>query len=45
MTVSGDNDMEILSEVKKSASRSKKLMGELQNIKFKVYSLENDARH
>ena len=45
MTLSGGQDMQILSHVKNTASRSRKLMDELQNIKSKVYSLENSARH
>ena len=45
MALSGDHDMQILNEVKKTASRSKKLIGQVQNIKSKVYSLENDIRH
>ena len=45
MSLSGaDHDMQILNEVKKKASRSKKLMGQVQNMKSKVYSLENDIR-
>lgn len=45
MTLSGDQDMQILTHVKKTASRSKKLIGDLQNLKAKIYSLENDVRH
>ena len=45
LSLSGDQDMQILSQVKKTASNSKKLVGDLQNLKAKLYSLENDARH
>jgi len=45
MTLSGDQDLQILTQVKKTASRSKKLMGDLQHLKGKIYSLENDVRH
>lgn len=45
MTLSGDQDMQILSQVRKTATRSKQLMGDLQNLKAKIYSLENDVRH
>lgn len=37
--------MEILRDVKKTAGRSKKLVGELQHLKAGIYSLENDLRH
>jgi hypothetical protein len=37
--------MQILEYVKKTSENSKKLMGDLQNLKAKIYSLENDARH
>ena len=45
LSLSGDQDLQILSQVKKTASNSKKLVGELQTLKAKLYSLENDARH
>lgn len=45
LTLSGDQDMQILNYVKKTSENSKKLMGDLQNLKAKIYSLENDARH
>ena len=45
LSLSGDQESQILSQVKKTASNSKKLVGDLQNLKAKLYSLENDARH
>ena len=45
ITLSGDQDMQILTHVRQTAKNSKKLVGDLQNLKAKVYSLENDARH
>ena len=45
LSLTGDQDMQILTQVKKTASNSKKLVGDLQNLKAKLYSLENDARH
>lgn len=45
LSLSGDQEMQILSHVRKTASNSKKLVGDLQNLKAKLYSLENDARH
>lgn len=41
----GDQDVQILSQVKKSAVKSKKLMDNLQNMKSKMYSLEEDMRN
>ena len=41
MTLCGDQDLQVLSQVKKTASRSKKLMGDLQHLKGKIYYLEN----
>ena len=40
-----DIDMHILRNVRRTAGRSKKLMGELKGLKSKVYGLENDLRH
>ena len=37
--------MEILSQVKKTATRSQKLLEDLQHLKSKLYSLEHDVRH
>lgn len=45
LSLSGDQDIQILSQVKKTATRSKRLLGDLQNLKAKMYSLENDVRH
>ncbi len=41
----GDQDSEILSYVKSTSKNAKKLIGDLQNLKAKVYSLENNVRH
>ncbi|KAK6995130.1 coiled-coil domain-containing protein 77 [Biomphalaria glabrata] len=40
-----DLDMQVLTNVRKTAGRSKKLVGELKNLKSKLYGLENDLRH
>lgn len=40
-----DIDMQVLRNVKRTASRSNKLMSELKTLKSKVYGLENDLRH
>lgn len=40
-----DLDMQILRNVRRTAGRSKKIMGELKNLKTKVYGLENDLKH
>ncbi|KAK7101927.1 coiled-coil domain-containing protein 77-like [Littorina saxatilis] len=40
-----DLDMQILRNVRSTAGRSKKIMGELKNLKSKVYGLENDLKH
>lgn len=45
ISLTGDQDMQILTQVKKTALNSKKLIGDLQNLKAAVYSLEHDARH
>ena len=45
LSLSGDQELQILSQVKRNALNSKKLVGDLQNLKAKLYSLENDARH
>lgn len=39
-----DLDLRILRNVRLSTGRSQKIMGELKNLKSKVYSLENDLR-
>ena len=40
-----DIDMQILRNVKRTASRSNHLLDELKTLKSKVYGLENDLRH
>ena len=45
LSLSGDQDMQILRQVKKTASNSKRLVGDLQTLKAKLYSLEYDTRH
>ncbi len=42
---SDDIDMQILRNVRRTAGRSQKLMGELKSLKAKVYGIENDLRH
>ncbi|XP_052059485.1 coiled-coil domain-containing protein 77-like [Mytilus californianus] len=41
----GDIDMQILRNVHATAGRSKKMVGELKNLKSKMYGLENDLKH
>ena len=41
----GGQDLQILNYVKSTSKNAKKLMGDLQSLKAKVYSLENDVRH
>lgn len=45
VTMGDGYDEEVLRNVHKTAGRSKKLVGELHNLKAKIYSLENDVRH
>ncbi|XP_076468752.1 coiled-coil domain-containing protein 77-like [Babylonia areolata] len=40
-----DIDMQVLRNIRSTAGRSKKIMGELKNLKTKVYGLENDLKH
>ncbi|XP_067683914.1 coiled-coil domain-containing protein 77-like [Haliotis asinina] len=40
-----DLDMQVLRNVRFTASKSKKMMGELKNLKAKVYGLESDLKH
>ncbi|KAL8611279.1 hypothetical protein ACOMHN_013710 [Nucella lapillus] len=40
-----DIDMQVLRNVRSTVGRSKKIMGELKNLKTKVYGLENDLKH
>ncbi|PVD24756.1 hypothetical protein C0Q70_15242 [Pomacea canaliculata] len=40
-----DLDMQILRNVRRTAGRSKKIMGELKLLKAKVYGLESDLKH
>ncbi|GFN77385.1 coiled-coil domain-containing protein 77 [Plakobranchus ocellatus] len=40
-----DLDMQVLANVRRTAGRSKKLVGELKNLKSKIYGLENDLKH
>ncbi|CAL1542850.1 unnamed protein product [Lymnaea stagnalis] len=40
-----DLDMQVLANVRRTAGRSKKLVGELKNLKSKLYGIENDLRH
>ena len=45
LSLTGDQDMQILTQVKRTASNSKKLVGDLQSLKAALYSLERDARN
>lgn len=45
VSMGDDYDEEVLKNVRKTAGRSKKLVGELHNLKAKIYSLEDDVRH
>lgn len=45
LSLTGDQDMQILTQVKKTASNSKKLVGDLQTLKARLYSLEQEARN
>jgi len=40
-----DLDMQVLKNVRRTAGRSKKMVGELKNLKSKIYGLENDLKH
>ena len=40
-----DIDMQILRNIRRTAGRSKEMVGELKNLKAKVYGIENDLRH
>ena len=40
-----DIDMQILRNVHATSGRSKKMMGELKNLKAKMYGIENDLKH
>lgn len=40
-----DLDLQILKNVRATAGRSKRMMGELKNLKSKMYGIENDLKH
>ena len=40
-----DLDMQILRNIHATSGRSKKMVGELKNLKSKIYSIENDLKH
>ncbi|TSK13387.1 Coiled-coil domain-containing protein 77 [Bagarius yarrelli] len=44
LSVGPDQDLAILQEVRQSNARTKKLQGELKNLKAKIYGLENELR-
>lgn len=44
LNVGPDQDLAILHEVRQSNARTKKLQGELKNLKAKIYGLENELR-
>lgn len=46
MGLTGNSDeIDVLQHVKQTAVRSKEMQGELNHLKSKIYSLENDVRH
>lgn len=45
VSTTDDIDLQILRNVRLTAGRSQKLMGELKSLKGKVYGIENDLRH
>lgn len=45
VSTTDDIDLQILRNVRQTAGRSQKLMGELKSLKGKVYGIENDLRH
>ncbi|XP_066490541.1 coiled-coil domain-containing protein 77 [Tiliqua scincoides] len=44
VTVGPDQDLAILHEVRQGNKRTKKIQGELKNLKSKIYGLENELR-
>lgn len=40
-----DVDMQMLRNIRRTAGRSQQIVGELKNLKAKVYGMENDLRH
>lgn len=40
-----DLDMQILRNIRATSGRSKKMVGELKNLKSKIYGIENDLKH
>ncbi|XP_042325756.1 coiled-coil domain-containing protein 77 [Sceloporus undulatus] len=44
MTAGPDQDLAILHEVRQGNKRTKKIQGELKNLKSKIYGLENELR-
>lgn len=44
MNVGPDQDLAILHEVRRGNKRTKKIQGQLKNLKSKIYGLENDLR-
>lgn len=40
-----DLDMQILRNIRATSGRSKKMVGELKNLKAKIYGIENDLKH
>jgi len=40
-----DIDMQILRNIRATSGRSKKMVGELKNLKSKIYCIENDLKH
>lgn len=45
LSLSGDQDTEILSAVKKTTSNSRRLLSDLQHLKTRVYGMEKQVLH
>ena len=45
LSLSGNQDTEILSAVKKTTANTRKLLGDLQHLKTKVYGMEKKVLH
>jgi coiled-coil domain-containing protein 77 len=41
----GADEIDVLANVRQASARSREVQGELNHLKAKVYSLENDLRH
>ena len=45
LSLSGDQDTEILSAVKKTTANSRRLLSDLQHLKTRVYGMEKQVLH